>query len=374
MAGFKRKVFYVGGFDPRGVRFYHQLANEQIRRYAVRTGEDVTVSTRAKGSPVRSDWIIRNEPLDVTTDYSFLRWEDIVRAAWVKDPFSLAIRAFRAYRDNIRHLDFTTGRTLGKGPLITLFYPPVFMILLPLVIALPIALIAAIWLPGIVALLIGLVAGVGLARPFLIRMHAPWLLRFFVFNSELGGGEADPALEKRLDVFADEIVASFAGDWDEILLLTHSNGSILGVPLIVRLLERGGGALPENFALVTMGHCIPLVACRRDAARFKDQLRQLAKHDFRWIDIGSPPDGAAYSGVNPMLLVASDPRPRMELLSPRFHLFYDPATYHSGYLNKYEVHFDYLRTGDRVSEIDFPSLMAKPRTIEQSIVEFRANH
>lgn len=374
MAGFKRKVFYVGGFDPRGVRFYHQLANEQIRRYAVRTGEDVTVSTRAKGSPVRSDWIIRNEPLDVTTDYSFLRWEDIVRAAWVKDPFSLAIRAFRAYRDNIRHLDFTTGRTLGKGPLITLFYPPVFMILLPLVIALPIALIAAIWLPGIVALLIGVVAGVGLARPFLIRMHAPWLLRFFVFNSELGGGEADPALEKRLDVFADEIVASFAGDWDEILLLTHSNGSILGVPLMVRLLERGGGALPANFALVTMGHCIPLVACRRDAARFKDQLRQLAKHDFRWIDIGSPPDGAAYSGVNPMLLVTPNPRPRMELLSPRFHLFYDRATYHSGYHNKYEVHFDYLRTGDRVSEIDFPSLMAKPRTIEQSIVEFRANH
>lgn len=374
MAGFKRKVFYVGGFDPRGVRFYHQLANEQTRRYAVRTGEDVTVSTRAKGSPVRSDWIIRNEPLDVTTDYSFLRWEDIVRSAWVKDPFSLAIRAFRAYRDNIRHLDFATGRTLGKGPLITLFYPPIFMILLPVFIALPIALIAAIWLPGIVALLIGLVAGVGLARPFLIRMHAPWLLRFFVFNSELGGGEADPALEKRLDVFADEIVASFAGDWDEILLLTHSNGSILGVPLMVRLLERGGGALPANFALVTMGHCIPLVACRRDAARFKDQLRQLAKHDFRWIDIGSPPDGAAYSGVNPMLLVTPDPKPRMELLSPRFHLFYDPATYHSGYHNKYEVHFDYLRTGDRVSEIDFPSLMAKPRTIEQSIVEFRANH
>jgi len=374
MAGFKRKVFYVGGFDPRGVRFYHQLADEQVKRYAARNGEDVTVSTRSKGSLVRSDWVIRNETLDTTTDYSFLRWEDIVRMAWVKNPFSLAVRAFKAYRDNIRYLDFATGRRLGGGAMITLFYPAIFTILVPLLIALPIALIAGIWLPWVVALLIGLIAGVLLAKPLLIRVHAPWLLRFFVFNSELGGGEDDPALEKRLSVFADEILASFAGDWDEILLLTHSNGSILAVPLMKRLLEGADGALPANFALVTMGHCIPLVAGRRDATRFKDQLRYLANHDFRWIDIGSPPDGAAYSGVNPMLLVTPDPRPRMELLSPRFHLFYDPETYHKGYANKYEVHFDYLRTGDRVSEIDFPSLMAKPRTIEQSIVEFRANH
>lgn len=374
MAGFKRKVFYVGGFDPRGVRFYHQLAGEQVQRYAERTGEAVTVSTRAKGSPTRSDWTIRNDTLDTTTDYSFLRWEDIVRAAWVKNPFSLGLRAFRAYRDNIRHLDFATGKTLGKGPLITLFYPPVFMILLPLLIALPVALVAAIWLPSWVAVPIALIAGVAIARPFLIRMHAPWLLRFFVFNSELGGGEAHPALEKRLDIFADEIAQSFAGDWDEILLLTHSNGAILGVPLMVRILERANGALPTNFAFVTMGHCLPLIACRRDATRFKDQLRYLARHDFRWIDIGSPPDGAAYSGVNPMLLVAPEAKPRMELLSPRFHLFYDPETYHTGYHNKYEIHFDYLRTGDRVSEIDFPSLMATPRGIEQSIAEFRANH
>lgn len=374
MAGFKRKVFYVGGFDPRGARFYHQLAAEQVGRYSARTGEDATVSTRSRGSAARSDWIIRNETLDVTTEYSFLRWEDIVRAAWVKNPFSLAVRAVRAYWDNIRRLDFSKGRNLAKGPLITLFYPAIFMILLPLLAALPISLIAGVWLPWWIAVLIGLVAGVALARPFLIRMHAPWLLRFFVFNSELGGGEADPALEKRLDAFADEIFASFAGEWDEILLLTHSNGSILCVPLMVRLLERSKGALPANFALVTMGHCIPLVACRRDATRFQDQLRYLADHDFRWIDIGSPPDGAAYSGVNPMSLVALDPKPRMELLSPRFHLFYDPETYHKGYHNKYEIHFDYLRTGDRVSEIDFPSLLASSRSIEHSIAEFRANH
>lgn len=374
MAGFKRKVFYVGGFDPRGVRFYHALADEQVRRWAAHTGEPATVSTRHLMSDTRVDWSVTNPARGVETEYSFLRWDDIVRDAWVKNPFALAARAFRAYRDNIRHLDFATGKRLGKGPLITLFYPAVFTLAFPLIAALPIALVAAIWLPWWAALLIGLVLGIAIARPLLVKMHAPWLLRFFVFNSELGGGEADPRIEARLDAFADEIVASFSGAWNEILLLTHSNGSILSVPLMVRVLERCGGRLPGAFAFVTMGHCIPLVACRRDATRFHEQLRRLAQADFRWIDIGSPPDGAAYSGVNPMGLVASETRPRLELLSPRFHLFYNPDTYHKGYANKYEVHFDYLRTGDRVSEIDWPSLVATDRPIDRSVAEFKASH
>lgn len=374
MAGFKRKVFYVGGFDPRGVRFYHALADEQVRRYARHTGEPATVSTRKTVSDTRIDWQVANAAREVETEYSFLRWDDIVRDAWIRNPFALAARAFRAYRDNIRFLDFAKGKTLGKGPLITLFYPPVFTILLPLLAALPIALVAAIWLPWWAALGLGLALGIAIARPLLVKMHAPWLLRFFVFNSELGGGEADPRIEARLDAFADEIIAGFSGGWDEILLLTHSNGSILSVPLMVRLVQNTGGKLPATFAFVTMGHCIPLVACRSDAVRFKAQLRTLAGHDFRWIDIGSPPDGAAYSGVNPMLLVAPEARPQMELLSPRFHLFYDPDTYHKGYANKYEVHFDYLRTGDRVSELDWPSLVATERPIARAIAEFKANH
>ena len=371
MAGFKRKVFYVGGFDPRGVRFYHALAAEQVARYDALTGASATVSTRRNAGPHRTDWTIADPAAGVETEYSFMRWDDIVRAAWIRNPLKLGMRAFHAYRAYLRHLDFATGKTFGIGPLVTLFYPPIVTIAFPLLLALLIGGIAAIWLPAWVAVLLGATGGIMLAAPLLTRIHAPWLLRFFVFNSELGGGEADPAIESRLDAFADEIAAALDGDWDEILLLTHSNGSILAVPLMVRLLERGP-ALPATFALVTMGHCIPLVACRRDARRFHEQLRVLADADFRWIDIGSPPDGAAYYGVNPMAIVTPDPRPRIDLLSPRFHLFYNPDTYHKGYANKYEIHFDYLRVGDRVSPIDFASLMTAPRPIDASIAAFRA--
>lgn len=373
MAGFKRKVFYVGGFDPRGVRFYQQLLADQMQRWSVKTGDVVTQSRRRKKSPIRSDWTIRNETRDVTTEYSFLRWEDIVSAAWIRNPMTLAVRAFAYYRGLVRTLDLTKAKSLGTGPLATLFYPPILTILLPLLITLPLSATATIWLPWWAALLAGMVAGVLIARPLLTRVHAPWLLRFFIFNGQLSaGGATQDAVEARLGGFADEIMAELTGEWDEVLLVTHSNGSILAVSLMNRLLDRAAGHLPDNFALVTMGHCIPLIACRRDATLFHERLRRLGAHDFRWVDIGSPPDGAAYFGVNPMLIVGDEARPRMDLLSPRFHLFYEPATYHKGYANKYEIHFDYLRTGDRVSPIDYPSLMASPLPIQQSVAEFRA--
>ena len=112
--------------------------------------------------------------------------------------------------------------------------------------------------------------------------------------------------------------------------------------------------MPANFALVTFGQSIPLILCRGDAKGFKERLRAVGRGDFRWFDIGSPPDGAGFYGVNPMALIGAETRPTLVHLNPRFYKFYDPANYHSGMANKYEVHFDYLRVGDRVSPLDYP--------------------
>ncbi|HEX8388872.1 MAG TPA: hypothetical protein VF636_07635 [Sphingomonas sp.] len=368
---FKRKVFYVGGFDPRGVRYYHAMHEAAVARWAEKTGKDAAVTPRERGSSIRHDWSVVNRTDGAETDYSFLRWEDLVSRAWIKNPLELAVRAARAYWGHFRHLDRHYLRTLPRGPIITLLYPFLGATVLPLLIGLLPFLLALIWLPWWGALLVGLGVGFGAAFPLLRRIHAFWLLRFFVFNAEQGGGEGDPALAARLDAFAYEIEAELDGDWDEVLLVTHSNGSILAVPLMARLLRARGGAMPDRFTLVTLGHCIPLVAGRHDAVSFRAQLAEIARGRFQWLDIGSPPDGAAFHAVDPMRMVTDDPRPALQQLSPRFHLFYDPETYHKGYANKYEIHFDYLRVGDRVSPLDFGSLTASALPLDQSVAAFR---
>lgn len=372
MATFKRKVFYIGGFDPRGVRFYHGLYKEAVTCWTGLTGETVTVSPRKRASAVRTDWTVVNATQDAETSYSFLRWEDIVQRAWVRNPVALAAQAVRTYWGLARNIDMRVIRAVPKWPVFTLFFPPVISVLLPLLIGLIPFLVAAIWLPWWAALAIGAAVGIGVAGPLLKKAHTPWLLRFFAFNAERAGGESDPELAARLDAFADEILGEIDEEWDEILLVTHSNGSILAVPLMCRLLERRGGDLPDSFTLLTLGQCIPLIICRRDATRFHDQVRVLGRAHFHWLDIGSPPDGAAFHCVNPMLMVGPDSFPHLEQLSPRFHLFYDPESYHSGWANKYDIHFDYLRVGDRISPLDYPSITATRRPIDQSVDAFRA--
>ena len=372
MGGFKRRLFYLGGFDPRGARFYHDMCVEQMRRHAGKSGETIVVSPRAPHSMIRQDWTVANLSADVHTDYSFLRWEDLVQKGWIRNPLRLILRAIGAYARIIRHGDFAVGWPLGGGPIIALFYPPLAAIVLPILIFVATLLLARLVTPMWMALPMAIAVGVTVALPVLRVMHAPWLLRFFIFNDELSTGRYDPELDTRLDAFAEEIADGTAG-YDEVLLVSHSNGAILAVLLMARLMARWNGRAPANFRLVTLGHCIPLVACRKDARGFlAPHSTGFAKPEFDWIDIGSPPDGAAYFGVNPLLIYGEAGLPKMELLSPRFHRFYDPETYHRGWFNKYEIHFDYLRSGDRVSPLDLPSLISSPRRIEESIVTFKA--
>ena len=47
--------------------------------------------------------------------------------------------------------------------------------------------------------------------------------------------------------------AELDGDWDEVQLVTHSAGTILGMSLLRRILALRGGALPDHFVMVGMG-------------------------------------------------------------------------------------------------------------------------
>lgn len=363
MAVFKRKLFYLGGFDPRGPRHYHALYVQAAER---RGG--ISVSERRRASPHLAEWDVAAEGAE--TSYAFLEWDDLVRRAWTRNPVALLRQAASAYRGQLTHLDREMVRALPRGPVIAFAYPLLAVTLLPLLLAIVPFGLALAWLPWWGALPAGALAGALLALPLVRRVRAGWMLRFFAYNARAEGGEGDPALAERLDLFADRIAAALAEEWDEVLLVTHSNGSILAVPLMARLLERFGGAMPARFTLVTLGQCIPLVLSRTDRPAFRERLAAVGRGHFQWVDIGSPPDGAAFHGVNPVALAGLDQRFLMEQLSPRFHLFRTRAR--AGWADKYELHFDYLRAGDRPSPLDYPSITALPGTIDEKVDAFRA--
>lgn len=374
MQKFKRKVFYLGGFDPRGVRFYHQLYREQAARYTALSGETIAVGGRRAGpagSAVSAQWDIENTPAGVAIDYEYLRWEDLVGKVWIRNPATLALRSVATYVGHARFMQFARMRRLRSGPVITILYPPLLAVLIPLLFALIPALLLWIILPFWAAALVGIGVSALFSGRRLTKLVVPWLLRFTYYHHTLAKDGPGAALDKRLDGFARRIAEELDEPWDEILFVTHSAGTILGMSVMRRLFELRGDTLPPHFAMVGLGQVVPVIALRTDARWYHRDLAALADKHFRYVDLSSPPDGAAYFGVNPFLLMADSHAARVDMLSPRFHAFYRPENYLSGWSNKYEAHFDYLRVGDRLSPVDFISLTAGPRRLHEAIAAFR---
>lgn len=371
MQMFKRKVLYLGGFDPRGARFYHGLCAEQVGRLTGEAAATVGKRRRVDGDAV---WQIGADDGSFVTDHEFLVWDDLVRRHWVKGPWALLTHSLRAYGHFIRQIDWRAARIVPKGSKITLFYPGASMLLLPVVVALLLWPLFALLLPVLLALLPAIGVAAAITPPIMQRLHSKWLLRFIIFNDMVAREATDPALAARLVHFTDRVEAALAGDWDEILFVTHSNGSILAMPVMAELLDRRAGVLPDNFTLVTLGSTIQLVALRRDASAFRAVLGRVAARHFRWLDIGSLTDGACIPLVDPCNGTGVNRPSGILQLSPRWFHYSEPASYARRRFDKYEVHFDYLRRLDTPSPLDYIGISCGARPIVESIAAFRTEN
>ena len=378
MPAFKRKIFYLSGFDPRGARYYHQLFAEQAEAYDRVAGSAISVGKRRRAPPHSVAWTISDKGEgrpEVETDYVFLGWDDVVRTHWVKNPLALLKRSVAAYWNFTRLLDWPIVKSFPFGVRFAFYYPGVSTILLPILFGI------LLWLPfaALLGWRWGLAAaaliGVAVAMFVVKKIQGFWLLRFIIFNDTLAGDRLPADVDARLEEFAGQIRASFAEDWDEILFVTHSNGSIMAVPIMARLLAECGNSLPGRFSLVTLGSCIALIGNRKDSKRFHGLLEQVGQGDFRWLDIGSVTDGACIAGIDPCISCARPRRARLFQTSPRWFRYCDPGSYQARRRNKYETHFDYLRTFDRISPLDYIALSTGARPLDQSIAAFKAeNH
>ena len=310
------------------------------------------------------------------TRFQFLAWDDVVRLHWPKGAWPLVSRMVTAYWRYMVQGRWRETGSVPRGSKIALIFPGMMLARTGLAITLLAWLALGLvfhWLhwPWALALIPALAIGFAAGFALVERSHSLWLLRFVLFNDLLARGRTDPALAARLDEFAATVSQSLDELWDEVLLVTHSNGSILAMPVMARLLELRGGTLPDNFSLVTLGGSIPLVGFRRDAGAFHAVLDRVAVAQFRWLDIGSITDGASIPLVNPCLTRPVGPPAGLIQLSPRWHRYCAPATYAARRADKYLTHFDYLRRLDKPSALDYIGLTCAGRPLAQSIAAFK---
>ena len=369
----KRRVFYISGFDPRGVAAYHRLFSEEARQHAQRFGVPLEAGPRKREGPLSTTWIARLPTVDgtVETIFEFPHWDDIARRHWHAGWRRLYLIAFRTYFFRVAACNLLARvYRISKWNFLTGIAPAVVLFLLP-----PLALLAAwgghalggaiapgsAWIaPALAAS--GFLAIIALAWWLERFFSLGWLLRTYGFVIDWSLGKV-PKLEERTERFAERIATYIEGsDDDEIIVVGHSVGANVAAVVLARILARKPDLLRgRQVALLTLGGSIPLQALLPWSEAFRGQLAALAAHpDLFWVDVTARQDVASFAEHNPLTAsgVTVDGKPaRMPLVVPGgFRERLAPENYERASWDVFRMHFQYLMASEREWPNDYLSI------------------
>jgi len=374
----KRIVYYIGGFDPRGVRHYHSLYKEHFTKQCAINGMSGSVSSRKKIHNHLYQWEIEvnDHGHNVHTTYNFLSWDDIVRKQWsssLLEYYKDLLYCIKAYI--FTGLVFSFAKASPKQ-MLAAFYPVLYL-LGSLALALYLGKVVSDNLWGYVAFLVGSFVTLGVLiglEKVGNHLGVFWLLRIYAFSVRWGKGEVR-SIEDRIDDFVQEIANALKDeDTDEILLVSHSVGTIVSVSVIARALEKSDHW--DKFGMITLGECIPLVSFQPNAHHYRQELIKLGAHkNLLWIDYTSAIDGACFPLYDfiPDHEKLSKKRSLPLYLSPRFHTLFTTMTYKKLRRDWYTAHFLYLMSTQKSGEYDYYAMTAGAQSIRNIFLNSRSH-
>jgi hypothetical protein len=207
-----------------------------------------------------------------------------------------------------------------------------------------------------------------------------WILRIYVFALEYAEKD-DKTLKERVDKFAEYISKRVENakknNADEILIVSHSVGTLLTIPLMKKVFEilhqKDISSLPK-ISIMTLGECIPIVSVLPKANEYREQMELLSKEkDLIWLDYTTPIDGAcfplldfySFSGVK----YYSVNKPKY--LSPRFHTLFSKNTYKRLKKDKYLTHFIYLMSTELDGDYNFFIMTAGDASLSELYIKIK---
>lgn len=381
----RRLVAYLSGFDPQGPAHYQQLYATEAPKQAAVSGYRLDVGKRRKYSEHVAGWELDAEldGINTRTRYEFLRWDDIVRAHWPRSRWGLlrgtAFASWAMWRNGVMWHSWRRS-----WPMFVAIALPGFSMLL--VALLGLALLATSGglvmggqgLGGSLLLLLGgplLVLGARWAEH---RTHMAWLMRSLACLVRQGRGQT-PELEARLTLHAEHLARQWrSGEFDEVLVVGHSSGAMMAASIMARTLKALAdepARMPQRrLALLTLGHCSPLLSAQAEAQAFRDELRLLGKHPaLCWVDYGAPPDGCCFPLINPCEGLGLPEGAGPKLLNPRFAQLFGPTTYQALRKDKFRCHFQYLMASEQPGAYDYFAMTAGPWSLAARHAQVKGN-
>ncbi len=369
---FRRRVFYIPGFDPHPPRRYRELYRRESASWALLSGGRIALLPPEEGA--RAGWRVRAEidGRSCETAFEVLVWSDLVRRSMARGIPGTYLQMLRTAWIYLSSGALRRLVRLRKGPVIAAFYP--VAMLLGQALAAGLAgwgggrLVGALLHP-----LAGWGAGIALAVALLRwfraqdgRLFAHYLMHDYAFSAGHRGANP-PALEKRIRAFSERIAEALESDADEVLVVGHSSGAHLAVNALADIL-RAGRVRPDGpaLSLLSLGQVVPMVSFLPEARRLRADLHLLSGSDaISWVDVSAPGDGCCFALCDPVAVsgVAPPGRRWPLVISAAFTQTLSPERWKTLRWRFFRLHFQYLCAFDRPGDYDYFSITAGACTL-----------
>jgi hypothetical protein len=364
----KRTVVLLAGFDPRGASYYHKMLSTQIKKYGDREKIAVSLSTRKRLKDHLHRWNIATEACSISFFYA--EWDDLVRQHWQRSRLQLFFDSCRAYRKYLGSLRFLKGSSSTSYSQIGFYYPLISFLLLYSTLTVVMGLVA--WTLGKLfqlsslgmsaGILAAVVGAIFLAHRISPRLNGGWLLRIYCFTKR-AACEGMPDWAARTPVVTRSLVNQLRDDPpDELLVVGHSVGTIMAVPLLKELLENTG--YTGRVSYMALGQCVQLVSfLQNEDGDFNRTLLEVALNPrLDWVDFTMPSDGACVALQDPLRAAFDNPPeyPRSDspkFLSARLMEGYTPERFKELKRDPFHYHFSYYMTPDKAAEFEFAAVI-----------------
>lgn len=379
---FRRRVFYIPGYDPFHPRRYRELYRKEGAEQARISGYGLELKPKSTKGPYGWHATGLIDGRKAEADIEVLVWSDIVKRSMSETIPATYLQLVRTAWAYIGSGALFRLMKLRKGPMIAALYPILFLILQLLLVAglgwgLG-ALVAHVshWTVGVTVFAAMVWLGLRWFRAKDNKVFAWYLMHDYAYSAQAGGANP-PELEARLAEFRASIRAALDGPYDEVLVVGHSSGAHLGVSILADLIraEEMNGGLPAEgpkLAFLSLGHVVPMVSFLPKAQRLRADLHYLsAREELTWVDVTAPGDGCAFALCDPVAVTGVAPEGKRWplVISAAFSQTLSPEKQAELKRRYFRLHFQYLCAFDALSggpnDYDYFQITAGPLTLAE---------
>ncbi len=370
----RRHVFYLAGYDPLGLAHYNRLFKRETARSRKIWPVDINVTDAVMAADSKSgQWQIESSGPDwqVSTTYEYLRWDDLI-TRHMKRPMPIVL--LRTLLCLLEYLfNGTVFRIFRSSWRFGLFYLSSILALL-LLAAIPAAILVLSgklltqpwgWFVGAALALGAYTGGRKVAERWAVfQLCAAWIW----FHDWMHG--RTPECLVRYDEFAQRIVAkALAHDVDEIVIIGHSGGGTISLPVVARALELNPD-FPRSappVTLLVLGSSLPMAALHPRGAHVREAIRRVAAEPgLVWIDVQARKD--AMNFYNSDMVEGAGVDMRTAQHNPyywriRYRDSLAPELYNRLRWDLIRMHFQFIMANDRRAAFDYVMLVSGPAPV-----------